>query len=335
MTKFSSLLASIVTFAGFISSAFTALALWQSEEHLLELLTHFRVQYLAFGVVLLFYWLLVSRRALLLFGLWCVLANAAVILPVYLEHGQEGRQGGEQGETIRLMVANVNEKNRKTEQFVDFVRQELPDVLAVLEVDNHWARALNQLQDTYPYKFEYPRADNFGSAIYSRLPLENVKLIGFDSTGRLSIVADVLQKQGPLHVVATHPHPPVRPSGARSRNEHLQNLGAYLRAQSGEVAVLADLNVSLWSPVYLRLEQDSGLRNARLGFGLFLTWPQQMPLLYIPIDHILLSPGLSVQKLTSPSIPGSDHRAIVADITVGNSGGSVPLPQGQGDEKKK
>ena len=73
---------------------------------------------------------------------------------------------------------------------------------------------------------------------------------------------------------------------------------------------------TLWSPYYTRFEQETGMVNARKGFGLFPTWPtwMQMSLLMIPIDHCLVSSDLRVTNFRTGRNVGSDHLPVIVDI---------------------
>jgi endonuclease/exonuclease/phosphatase (EEP) superfamily protein YafD len=82
--------------------------------------------------------------------------------------------------------------------------------------------------------------------------------------------------------------------------------------------LVGDLNTSLWSPYYAHLIRQTGLDNARRGFGLLPTWPAYMPwpFLMIPIDHCLVSPDIGVIKMRTGRNIGSDHLPIVVDMVV-------------------
>ncbi len=50
------------------------------------------------------------------------------------------------------------------------------------------------------------------------------------------------------------------------------------------------------------------------GFGLKPTWPTSLPLLMIPLDHCLLSPGLRVTSFEVGPRVGSDHLPVLVEI---------------------
>jgi endonuclease/exonuclease/phosphatase (EEP) superfamily protein YafD len=72
----------------------------------------------------------------------------------------------------------------------------------------------------------------------------------------------------------------------------------------------------MWSPYYRKLVRDSGLRNARKGFGIIPTWPCGIPMMSIPLDHCLTSPSLQVNAIKRGKQVGSDHFPIIVDLAV-------------------
>ena len=74
----------------------------------------------------------------------------------------------------------------------------------------------------------------------------------------------------------------------------------------------------MWSPYYSELVRESGLVDARKGFGVLPTWPAplKLSLMMIPIDHCLVSSELQVAQIkTGPDIE-SDHLPLIVDLLV-------------------
>ena len=119
-----------------------------------------------------------------------------------------------------------------------------------------------------------------------------------------------------IHLLGTHTLPPVDIEYVTHRNHQAAALADYVAAQKSHVALLGDLNMTSWSPVFQDLIGQSGLRDTRRGFGVQPTWPPQIPYLLIPIDHALVSPNIEVlDRRTGPNL-GSDHRAVILDISL-------------------
>ncbi|MGD1717475.1 endonuclease/exonuclease/phosphatase family protein [Dapis sp. BLCC M172] len=103
------------------------------------------------------------------------------------------------------------------------------------------------------------------------------------------------------------------------RNKQLSEIASYVANQKISIVVTGDLNITMWSPYYKELISNSGLYNARKGFGMISTWPSFFPLLSIPIDHCLVSQDIRVFKTKSGKNIGSDHLPLITDLVITNN----------------
>jgi endonuclease/exonuclease/phosphatase (EEP) superfamily protein YafD len=288
---------------------------------LLELLSHFRLQYFLLSLVLLLPLLLTRRRAAILIALFCVALLSTPILPWYNPFSR----GASMGE-LRVLTANINTQNRSYDKVLTMVREENPDVAVFLEVDDIWVAQLQSLKDILPYEFEQANPYNLGIAVYSRLPLEDAAIDFFGTSQNPSILTNLTVEGKAISLVATHPLPPVRQSFFHSRNLQLDRIGQYVQQLESPVVLLGDLNITMWSPYYRRFARNTGLQNARRGFGVLPTWPMPgtygvLPdllhrLLQIPIDHCLVSSDVKVAAIHTGRDVDSDHLPLIADLVI-------------------
>jgi endonuclease/exonuclease/phosphatase (EEP) superfamily protein YafD len=119
-----------------------------------------------------------------------------------------------------------------------------------------------------------------------------------------------------LTVVASHPVPPISATNTSLRNQQVMELSRFLAGTEGPTILMADLNMTPWSPTFETLLDQSGLHNTGLGWGLQATWPAGVFLLRVPIDHVLVSPGVMVlNRMIGPHL-GSDHLPVIIDLLV-------------------
>ena len=287
---------------------------WGARWHwTLELFTHFRVQWLCLQSLVLLLVLVLRHWLLALVPAAFVGINLAGVVPFYLPASQPPVEGPQ----IRALLANVHSANSEHDRLIALVRREQPDLFVVLEVNEEWIEALRELETDYPFGIRRPRSDNFGIAVYSRLPIVRSAAQEVADSRVPTLFVRIAAPGGPLTVVATHTLPPVRSGYARRRNRHLRGLAKLIARTKEPVLLLGDLNCTSWSPRFRNLVARSRkLRDSRRGFGLQPTWPQANPLLWIPIDHALVSEELSVRdRRTGPNI-GSDHRPVILDIAL-------------------
>jgi endonuclease/exonuclease/phosphatase (EEP) superfamily protein YafD len=288
---------------------------------ILELLSHFRLQYLLLSLVLLLPLFLTRRRTAILIALFCVALLSTPILPWYNPLNRSAATG-----ELRVLTANINTQNRSYEKVLMMVREEKPDIVVFLEVDDTWVAQLQSLEDILPYNFGQANPYNFGIAAYSRFPLENAAVDFFGTERNPSILADLAVEGKTISLVATHPFPPVRRSFFHTRNLQLDRIGQYVQQLETPVILLGDLNLSMWSPYYRRFARNTGLQNARRGFGILPTWPMPgtyavLPdllhrLLQIPIDHCLISSEIKVTEIHTGRDVDSDHLPLITDLVI-------------------
>ncbi len=277
---------------------------------LLELSCHFRVQYAAVLVPAVVV-AVVRRRFRSAAALGVAAAvNLVVIVPLYFPQSQPDATG----HSFRAVLLNVHTANRDSAAVLEFLEESQPDVIVLLEVNARWVQDLRPLRDLYPDSLVEPREDNFGIALFSRIPQTDSRVSWIGTTGVPSIVAQAQVEGRPLTIVATHPLPPVNSSYAADRNRQLASLARLANEQENPVFLLGDLNATSWSPHFADLLRQTDLRDSRKGFGIQPTWPRGSPPLWIPLDHCLVSPSLKVHnRRVGPSV-GSDHYPVIVDL---------------------
>ena len=186
----------------------------------LDLTSHFRVQYLVVAGVLGLLALCLRRWTLLLPVSFCLFVNLYLICPFYV--------GGPTAETppasLRVMAINVNAGNRQREIVLDTITNCHPDVLFVLEYTEFWQEALAPLESTYPHTRQVPQDDSFGMAVYSRWPLAQAEVFSLRQAGFWAIEVRLRIGDQPWTILGIHVMPPVSARASQLRNEQLVEL---------------------------------------------------------------------------------------------------------------
>lgn len=293
-------------------SAATVAGFFDRAAWFLELAAHFRIHCLAGLLATLFALATLGRRRwALLFGGFAA-ADLVLVLPAFLAHGPAAPADAPR---LRVAVLNLLTSNERYDDALDEVRRLDPDLFVALETDGRWLERLAELSESYPYSIADPRSDNFGIALFSRLPLDRTRIVHFGRAGVPSLLAELRVGGRRLTVIGTHVVPPLGATGASLRNDQLAELADFTARRDGAVLLLGDLNCTPWSSYFRTLLRQAGLSDGGRGAG--ATWPAPLGPFGIPIDHVLHSAGLTPLERTVGEAFGSDHLPVAAGFALG------------------
>lgn len=275
------------------------------------LFEHFRVQYVVVGVVLIALVIALGVR-----GWFDVAAIATLVhaLPLAADLTKSPRSEPASGIEIRVLVLNVLTENRHFDQVRQLIADEKPDVVGLVEVDERWITEVAPAVRDFTRRLEAPRRDNFGVALYVRGRMSGaIEKLGSDLP---SVVADLAIRDAGLRVVLTHPMPPIDTNATRLQERQLAALAERVRVLEDPVVVIGDFNTTPWSRVFARLIGRTGLCDSRAGFGIQASFPADMAVMRIPIDHLLASCAVGVRARRIGPQVGSDHLPVVVDLVI-------------------
>lgn len=326
----------LLSAGGFLLCLFSIAAFTGRYWWLLDLTSHFRLQYalLLSTLSLLFFVAALRSRegasesgqipspkrrvrnqktASAIIFIFFALLNWSVIVP---QCWVGSKPSDTIGTRFRVMLLNVQKSNQNTDLAIRRINENDPDLVLVEEVDDHWWTALSTLQTNYPFLLREVREDNFGIALLSKFPLRNGKVIYFGAAEVPSLAAQVQLHAISINFLGTHPVPPAGAWGTRFRNEHLAEVSDYTRQLSGPSIILGDLNTTPWNHAFKDLLQNSSLLDTSRGFGYQPTWPSFFWPMRIPLDHCLVSSNLTVSQRRVGESVGSDHLPIIVDLVL-------------------
>lgn len=238
---------------------------------------------------------------------------------------------------LRVMSYNIRSGNGNLDSTAAAIRAQQPDVVALQEVDVHWAERsafadqvselaaklgmVARFAPIYVLPALTPGAPprEFGVALLSRYPVVRFRN---DTIARLStqvqnpapspapgLLDALLDVQGrPVRVFNTHLDYRKDPA---VRAEQVHEMLGFIGDLSVPTLVFGDMNAAPDAPELqplLAKLHDAWSGSTSAGF----TYPAEAP--RERIDYVLVSPQFSVTSVRVPDTQASDHRPVVAEL---------------------
>jgi endonuclease/exonuclease/phosphatase (EEP) superfamily protein YafD len=257
---------------------------------------------------------LLRQRAAALVAFVVAVALVVAVAPRAL--GGPTEPDGDPGPRLRVLTANMRFGEGSADSLVALVRSTDADVLSLQELTPDLVRRLDAagLGALMPHYVLHAAEGGDGTGLYSRMPLDEAP--GPEGTSFKMVAARAHPRGGPaIELVAVHPGAPIR-HGIQFWRRDLRALppagGSPLRILAG------DFNATL-DHAELRRVIDTGYDDAAsvVGAGLQPTWPhgRRIPP-PVTIDHVLVDERCGVRAVSVHTIPGTDHRAVIAELAL-------------------
>jgi endonuclease/exonuclease/phosphatase (EEP) superfamily protein YafD len=304
---------SLASLGGFVLLQATPVRFLKRIAWATELSSNFRLYYLVILAALTLLFLLGRKvKRGLVVAIFAGL-NLALLIPFYVAPPAAPAAS----QTFRTLMINTGFLGTSGASVIDLVRTSEPDFVVLLEAKPKTHAALQTLHDIYPFTTYQLGTDYYdGTSLYSKYPFTVEEGVQEGRKYTPSLVTQVDLGGHDLILISTQTRAPMRPGRTVDRREQFQQLAKVVAAQPEPVLLLGDLNATAWSPIFRDFLRTSGLQDGRHGFGLQASWPTFLPLLAIPIDHALISTGVTVHSFTKGPDVGSDHYPILVDFSL-------------------
>ena len=242
-------------------------------------------------------------------GAFAVLAIA--VLPRAFGSGEEAPPGADR---LSVLSANLHLGRADPNALVALVKEHRPDLLFVQEMSRVEAARLRGagIERLLPNTVLSLPVHGLGRGVYSHLPLHRLPNPGASPVA-MPPLAVRLPSGRSIRFLDVHPHPPY----PGKEDAWGSALGRLPSAGTGVPWLLVgDFNSTL-DQVELRDVLARGYRDAAevTGHSLEPTWPSNAPLPpLIAIDHVLADRRLGIADYGTEYLPGTDHRAIYANL---------------------
>ena len=259
------------------------------------------------GAVMSRRWLQALIALLLLVPAWFAISPALGRdpLPYWTEHGVG----------VRIAGSNLYFENRRPADAARTLLKTNADILFVSELTPVFVDAAKS--EGFEARFPYRLLDPYlGLGIYSKFPFDDAER---RASRRPPVVRFTLPDGVFFRATPVHTKSPTDTARVGAWADDLGRLGRLVEANDGPLLLVGDFNASRWQPAFGAL-LGRGLTDAHeaTGRGLSRSWPQRFPVLRI--DHALMTRHIVARSVADIDVPGSDHRAFVADLIIERPG---------------
>ncbi|WP_308250600.1 endonuclease/exonuclease/phosphatase family protein [Nonomuraea rhizosphaerae] len=221
------------------------------------------------------------------------------------------------GRPFKVLTINMLFGRADPQAIMDLVRRFDPDVLNTQELTPAGVEGLNAagLPGVMPYQVLEAEWSAGGSGLWSKHPLKPVYDVIPPLAHNTPAAMISLPGGRPIEFVDVHTYPPL----GRQVTNWEAALDAFPASSDDTVQILAgDFNATLDHAPMRRL-LSRGYKDAadQVGAGLIPTWPanKRVPPI-ITIDHVLVPERVGVKEVSVHTVPGTDHRAVFAELSV-------------------
>jgi endonuclease/exonuclease/phosphatase (EEP) superfamily protein YafD len=224
------------------------------------------------------------------------------------------------GTPVTVLNLNTLLSQADPHALLDTIRHEHPDFVVLEELnpalyDTLASQGLNTLM---PYHYVELRQGWCGTGIWSRTPLtETTSLPDMTSA---ALVAHTVVRGAPVTIAGVHPVSPIADRILWIREfTHLTRVFRSLATQ-GALLISGDFNSNHGHRPYDQLLQG-GLHDTATTTSWAWdnsSWPANGPTPFpvLRIDHVLYNDAVTANSMHTVHVPGSDHEAIVAKLTI-------------------
>lgn len=279
----------------------------------MELASHFRAHYALALIVLSAVWSYQRRWS---WTIACGITAMINLIAVCRSCWLPGEPAYTSGASVRLASINVTSSNKKLGLALKWIKEVNPDVLLIMEIREERVHEFDCLRSTYPHVIIKPRADDFGIALFSRLPIRAGSTVELGDSGVPSVEAELVADGIPFHIIGLHAIPPSTPNNNNLRNAQFQAAANKLRQLSIPAILCGDFNCTPWNPWFSELLNNTNLKDTERGYRLLGSWPAWLPVFRLPIDHCLVSKSINVLDRQLGPYVGGDHLPLLIDLIV-------------------
>ncbi len=222
---------------------------------------------------------------------------------------------------LSLLITNVKMSNRKSKSLINLIEVKKPDLILAMEVNVWWDEQLKVLETEYPYSQHTINDVAYGMVLFSKFPLDKVKVDYLQNERVPSFESTITLAGGKIiSLHSVHPVPPTQfkdlPDNVGQREIAMKKLGKEVIGRKFPTIVAGDLNDVVWSHVDDLTGTKNILYDVRVGRGFYNSYNAKNILMRWPLDHVFVTQEFRLKKLERLTKIGSDHYPIFVELVL-------------------
>lgn len=220
---------------------------------------------------------------------------------------------------VHFISANVYQFNTEYDRFIQLIEKCKPDMFLTMESNGDWEKALQKLENEYPFQHKVTLENTYGMHFYSKLKIESSQTHYFVADDIPSIEAHLKTEDGFSFVFfGVHPPPPspTEEETSKERDGDLLSAAKRITEIKKPVIVVGDFNNVAWSKSSILFRKTSHLIDPRIGRSFVSTFHAKYRLLRFPIDLMFHSEEIFIEDLKTLENFGSDHLPVFCEFFI-------------------
>lgn len=283
-----------------------------------DILSHFKIQYFYISIIFLIVtvYLTFFKRIFIIYATVAVITavfNIFAMVPYFIPQETIKKKP-----ELTIALSNVLTSNTNYHGLLDEINKHNPDIIVLQETDDIWLNNIKNLKENYPYNIEKYRFDNFGVALYSKIPLTGATIEKWTNLEVPVIKVSFKFNNQEIILYGIHTLPPTSIEYLNIRNEMLENIAHLANKFSNRnLIIVGDLNTTQYSYAFKKYITNSKLIDTQTANKIFRgTWnTRHFGFMRIALDHVLISQNLQCSQFKIGNNIGSDHFPIFVKIT--------------------
>jgi endonuclease/exonuclease/phosphatase (EEP) superfamily protein YafD len=281
---------------------------------IVDIFSHFPAQYAFTALVLLFICIWKKYIPLAVISGFLFIFNISAVIDM----DKSIEAAGQSKDSFRVYTANIQRHNKDFPRLIRELKEADADIVLLIEFTPEHTDQMKAAIEGFPYHIEFTPIGKagIGLALLSKFPILDYSTMKLSEFGNSLLEAVLEIDQRKISFYAVHFQNPTFRNDFPERKRQFLRFAEQISEKSVPVIVAGDFNATPYSPIFKKTLKISGLKDSREGFGWQPSWPASFPLLWLPIDHILVSPDIQVHDRATGSHIGSDHYPVFAELSI-------------------